>query len=491
MASKRTKQTHQDERAVLREFTRRFGDVSDLGGPEQTPDRTFRFREDLFKQQTDFIDHPSKLKVACCSRRAGKSTAAAMYLIEQCLRHPESLCVYLATSRMAAKRILWLLLKQLSRKYDLKLRFQNTDLVCHFNNGSRIELHGCSDAGDLDRLRGNKFRLVVVDEAGHFTSILDELVQETIAPGCIDLDGTICLIGTPSPRCTGLFFNAYHDERLGYQKFHWTLHDNPYLNKKPGATKKWLDDRMMQTGMTAESAIYQREWCGKFVRSDDSLVYKYTEKNFYDQLDQDYDWLYICGVDLGWHDATAFSVVAYSLEQPAVYLVDCWSQSKLLPSQTADKLHELHKEYNFTSIMVDTAGMGKAIAEEMRARFALPIQAAKKTEKHAAIELLNSDLQCGNFFIHEDSPILEEWSQLQYTKDLKKEHPAYPNHVSDATLYAFREARHYAWRARPNIPAVGTPERLEYDLDQYWEKRSNAIESKDGKGWWETAWNFQ
>ena len=139
MSSKPTKKTHEDQRAILREFTRRFGNVSDLGGPEQTPDRTFRFRSDLFAEQIAFLDDKSKLKLACCSRRAGKSTAAAMYLIEQCLRHPESLCVYLATSRMAAKRILWLLLKQLSRKYDLKLRFQNTDLICHFNNGSRID----------------------------------------------------------------------------------------------------------------------------------------------------------------------------------------------------------------------------------------------------------------------------------------------------------------------------------------------------------------
>ena len=127
----------------------------------------------------------------------------------------------------------------------------------------------------------------------------------------------------------------------------------------------------------------------------------------------------------------------------------------------------------------------------MRARFALPIQAAKKTEKHAAIELLNSDLQCGTFFIQEDSPIREEWDQLQWTKDFKKEHPAYPNHISDGTLYAFREARHYAWRQRADIPAIGTPGRLEYDLDQYWDKRSDAIQSKDGKGWWETQWNFQ
>ena len=491
MSSKPTKKKHEDQRAILREFTRRFGDVSDLGGPEQTPDRTFRFREDLFPQQIAFLDDESKLKLACCSRRAGKSTAAAMYLIEQCLRHPESLCVYLATSRMAAKRILWLLLKQLSRKYDLKLRFQNTDLICHFNNGSRIELHGCSDAGDLDRLRGNKFRLVIVDEAGHFTSILDELVQETIAPGCIDLDGTICLIGTPSPRSSGLFYDAYHNETLGYKRFHWTLHDNPYLNKVPGATKKWLEDRMLQTGMTESSAIYQREWCGRFVQSDDSLVYKYTKQNFYEQLDQDFDWNYVCGVDLGFHDKTAYSIIAYSLEQPAVYLVDCWAQAKLLPSQVAEILDKLNAEYKFTSIQVDTAGMGKAIAEEMRARFALPINAAKKTEKFAAIELLNSDLACGNFYIQEDSPIIEEWNHLVYSKDFKKEAPNCDNHISDATLYAFREARHYAWRARPNIPAKGTPERIEYDLDQYWAKKSDSISSKDGKGWWEDQWNFQ
>ena len=490
MSSTTKKKPAADERAVLREFTRRFGNVGDLAAPGETPDRTFRFRDDLFGEQLDFIDHPGKLKVACCSRRAGKSTAAAMYLIEQCLRHPESLCVYLATSRMAAKRILWLLLKQLGRKYDLKIRYQNTDLIAHFPNGSRIELHGCSDAGDLDRLRGNKFRLVVIDEAGHFGKILDELVQETIEPGCLDLDGIIALIGTPSPRTAGLFYEAFHTPSMGYEKFHWTLHDNPYLNGNGRSTKKWLEDRMRQTGMKEDSAIYQREWAGRFVQSDDSIVYRYTQKNFYEELSPEHDWLYIIGCDLGWHDATAYSVIAYSREHPAVFLVDCWSQSKMLPTQIAEKLSELMSEYKATSIQMDTAGAGKSIAEEMKQRFGLPIKAAKKTEKFAAIELLNGELASERFFIHKESPIREEWDVLSWDPDFKKEMAAFPNHISDATLYAFREARHYAWRERVTTPQPGTKEYFEWEMDNYWDRASNKIQDKNGKSWVETTWSF-
>jgi len=481
-----------DERAVLREFTRRFGNVGDLSAPGETPDRTFRFRESLFAEQLALIDSESRLKVGCCSRRAGKSTAAAMYLIEQCLRHPESLCVYLATSRMAAKRILWLLLKQIGRQYDLKIRYQNTDLIAHFPNGSRIELHGCSDAGDLDRLRGNKFRLVVIDEAGHFNKILDELVQETIAPGCIDLDGTIVLIGTPSPRQHGLFYEAFHNPALGYEKFHWTLHDNPYLNKNGRSTRKWLDDRMAQTGMTAESAIYQREWCGRFVQSDDSLVYKFSSKNFYEELPLDHEWFRVIGCDIGFHDASAFSVIAYSPTHPAVFLLDCWSQTKMLPTQIAEKLSELMSEYKATSIQMDTAGAGKAIAEEMKQRFGLPIRAAKKTEKVAAIELLNGELASGRFFLHKDSSILEEWSVLSWSPSHNKlmEDPRFPNHESDATLYAFREARNYAWRERVTHPPLGTREYMDWEMNQYWEKKSGQIENKNSKSWMETTWTF-
>ena len=492
MSSSTKKKVAVDERAVLREFTRRFGDVGDLVAPDGTPDRTFRFRDDLFEEQLAFIDSPSKLKVACCSRRAGKSTAAAMYLIEQCLRYPESLCVYLATSRMAAKRILWLLLKQLGRKYDLKIRYQNTDLIAHFPNGSRIELHGCSDAGDLDRLRGNKFRLVIIDEAGHFNKILDELVQETIAPGCIDLDGTIGLIGTPSPRAAGLFYEAFHNAQLGYEKFHWTLHDNPYLNKNGRSTRKWLADRMSQTGMTEDSAIYQREWCGRFVQSDDSLIYKFGEKNFYDELPPEHEWLTIIGCDLGFHDATAFSVVSYSFTHPAIFLRDCWAQTRMLPTQIAEKLSELMAEYNATSIQMDTAGAGKNIAEEMKQRFGLPIRAAKKTEKVAAIELLNGELDAGRFFLHKDSPLLEEWSILQWCPNhfRMKEDPRFDNHLSDATVYAFREARNYAWRERVMTPKRGTKEYDEWEMDQYWAKAGNQIENKNGKSWMETTWTF-
>ena len=493
MSTNTKKKAAIDERAVLREFTRRFGDVGDLAAPGETPDRTFRFRDDLFPQQLDFIDdQSSKLKVACCSRRAGKSTAAAMYLIETCLRYPEALCVYLATSRMAAKRILWLLLKQLARKYDLKLRFQNTDLIAHFPNGSRIELHGCSDAGDLDRLRGNKFRLVIIDEAGHFNKILDELVQETIAPGCIDEDGTIALIGTPSPRAFGLFYEAYHNPALGYKRFHWTLHDNPYLNKNGRSTRKWLEDRMMQTGMTEDSAIYQREWCGRFVQSDDSLVYKFTDKNYYDELPPEHEWFTVLGCDIGFHDASAFSAVSYSPTHPGVFLRDCWSQTKMVPTQIAEKLSEMMAEYKAISIQLDTAGAGKAIAEEMKQRFGLPIKAAKKTEKVAAIELLNGELASGRFFLHRDSPVIEEWSILQWQSSHNKmmEDPRFPNHISDSILYAFREARNYSWRERNHTPVPGTKEYDEWEMDQYWARAGNQIENKEGKSWMEQTWTF-
>ena len=140
------------------------------------------------------------------------------------------------------------------------------------------------------------------------------------------------MIGTPTAACSGFFYEASTGLRPGFSQHHWTILENSYI---PHAGE-YLDKKRESKGWGDDNPVYLREWCGRWVRSDDSLVYRYHSHNIVDGLPDDHDFEYILGVDLGYHDATAFVVMAYSRDLPYVFIVDCQKQSKMLPTDIAE-----------------------------------------------------------------------------------------------------------------------------------------------------------
>ena len=71
------------------------------------PELLFDIRNVLFESQLDFALDPSRKKVACCSRRAGKSHTLAACLIDSAIRHPGRLNLYITLSKTSARNIIW------------------------------------------------------------------------------------------------------------------------------------------------------------------------------------------------------------------------------------------------------------------------------------------------------------------------------------------------------------------------------------------------
>ena len=470
-----------DSRQVLKQYVKRFGDADALKEDSlDQKDRTYRWQEDLFEQQLAFINDPSCFKTALCSRRAGKTYASCYYLIETASKHPDSLSAYIGLTRTSAKRLMWMELKRANRKYHIGMRFNNSELVATLPNNSQIILTGANDEADIDKLRGSAYRLVVLDEAASFGAHMEVLVQEVLEPALIDYNGTLAMIGTPNAACSGTFFHATTNPAFGYSNHHWTIMDNPHI---PHA-KDWLDKRMLQKKWEIDNPVYLREWRGQWIRSVDSLVYKYSEeKNFYDSLPfHEHDFEYILGIDLGYEDATAFVVGAYSPDLPHFYVVDTFKESKLLPSEIAQKVYDYNEIYNFTSMVADTGGLGKSIVEEMRQRWALPILPAQKKNKAAYIELMNSDLAAGNILVNGLSDLVDEWRLLQWDEDRRKEDGRFDNHLSDACLYAWRESKHFTHEEEFLPPERGSPEFHKKWENDYWNKVAAKIEDTHDEG---------
>lgn len=433
----------------------------------------------LFDKQQRFLYDPAKRKAALCSRRAGKTFCCALYLCMVAMAIPDSVCVYIALSRKNARRLLWPVLKRLNRDQQLGLTFNDVELEARLPNGSQIWLTGANDRSEIEKLRGEAYPLAVLDESASFGPYLEELVEDVLEPAMLDYDGTLCMIGTPAAHCTGKFFDATMDPTQGWSVHQWTVLDNPHI---PNA-KAWLDERMQRKNWTDTHPTYLREWRGRWVRSAESMVYRWSDGAAFSQLPSGCEWEYVIGVDLGFEDATAFVIEAFSRDRPDVYVVDEFKRSKLIPSDIAAQLREYVSTYNPISIVCDTGGLGKSIAEELSQRYAMNIKPANKAGKLANIELLNGDLDAGLFRARADSALVGEWKTLQWDEDRKKEDSRFDNHLSDAALYAYRECKHYTHQPKAKEPGpdeVEFHERRALEYERQLERQVEADEEEWG-----------
>lgn len=141
--------------------------------------------------------HASKKRmcISVCHRRAGKTVARINKLIKAALvcQNNRPKFAYLAPSQAHAKDIAWAYLKQYSLPlFDFGAKTNEVDLslILPFN-GAEIRLYGAHNA---DRMRGNYFDGVVVDEG---QDISRKVLSEVIFPTLVDRKGWLDVSGTP------------------------------------------------------------------------------------------------------------------------------------------------------------------------------------------------------------------------------------------------------------------------------------------------------
>lgn len=434
---------------------------------QQKKSRALNLSRTLFKEQLDFINDDSKRKAAICSRRSGKSYAAGRYLMKEALEDDGTTCVYVARTREAAKRILWSSMKEASIRFRLGIKFNNADLIAIFPNGSKIIFTGANDASDIDKLRGAAFSLAVLDEAAFFNIKLKELVNEVITPALLDRDGALVMISTPNSACHGFFYDLTEKGTYNFSVHKWTIKNNPHMRHAVAAIEQDIKNGILDPS----DPSYKREYLGLWVRDDQEIVYNYTQNNLFEERPYSDKWEFTLGIDLGYHDATAFVVTAWTPDYPCLYIIDEYKQNRMLTSDVEDKIRRFMGDYKFTSIVMDSGGgSSKMLLETFKQRSNIPVQAAKKSgDKVGMIKIMNSDLKLCNIKVKRGLELLEEWDKLQYNKAGTAEDRRFDNHLSDAALYAWQESRHYLFEEAEPVLIPGSPayfRQLEDDMEQ-------------------------
>jgi hypothetical protein len=426
-----------------------------------------------FPQQNAFVTDMSRLLCAQTTVRAGKTTGLAIKHFRAAHKYKRVMTPYIALTRDSAKNIFWPVLHDVADRYNIDCEFTEHDLTCHIRTtGSSIKLFGADAPNFMDRLKGIKTPLASVDECQSFRPHVRQLVEEILIARTAEYDdGQVVVAGTPGPVPNGFFYEASHGQG-GFNVHKWSLFDNPYFPK----AKQFVDELKTRKQWPENYPTLRREYYGEWVYDPDCLVFKYREsENHYDTLPTFYDWRYVIGVDFGFKDADAIAVVGWSDSSNSAFLIEEIVTAGQGITPLAHSLNALIHKYNPDLVVGDTGGLGLKIAEELQARYGIPIVAAEKSRKIEAIELLNDNLRTKQFFAKRDSRFAQDASRVRWdydrsTPDKRVISDSFHSDACDATLYAFRAAYHWTYQPSATLPAYGTPERNRLEEDEMYKR---------------------
>lgn len=452
-----------------------------------------------FPQQRDFILDPFKLKALFCTRRAAKSYTAGLNLVYEALINPGVNCLFLGLTRASAKGIIWKdILKQINRKHKLNASFNATELTMTFPNGSVIYVTGAdADEDEMNKLLGRKFRLVTIDEASMYTIDLHKLVYGILKPSMTDNGGSICMMGTSSNFARGLFHSITIGTEPGWKLFTWTAHDNPYIAKQ---WQEELDEINQLRPLFKDTPLYKQWYLNYWVVDEDKKVYKFREdRNVYKDLPVivHEEWVYVLGIDTGWEDDNAFVLTAYNAADKNLYVVKTYNKPHMTFDQVVEKTQEFMNDRHQKPVKIIIDGANKQGVESMRSRSNIPFEYAEKQGKVDFIEMLNGDLIQQKIKVHQScAKLIEELSSLVWVTDgdkirlPKQEHPALPNHLCDAFLYAWRCGFHYAFQQAPEQPKHGSEAWAKEEEERMRENLYNQVR-KEQENLNQTDWYTQ
>jgi hypothetical protein len=446
---------------------------------------------DFHKQNAVLDDRVSRFKAINTTRRGAKSTTEAMDHIEVCSEFAGSRTVYMGLTIGSVREIIWDVFKGLNEAHKLGLTFNETDSIIKYPNGSRTRLFGLdSSPREMAKILGQKLRKVSIDEAGSMTIDLEGFVKQKLRPALTDLrpNSWITLLGT-CENIPNTYFERVttgKDLETNWSIHRWTTFDNPFMRKQ---WKEELDEMIGNNPDVVKASWFRTHYLNEWCSNDELLIIPANRMQYVDELPKARDWYYVLGVDLGFNDASSYSVVAASFALKEAFVVSAFKETEQDLTDVATEIKRLKTKYPITRIVVD--GANKQGIEEMKNRLGLPeLETAEKQGKATFLRLLKDDLTIGalKFIKGSVDALEEEWKSLMWLSkkgvNMEVEDPRCQNHVSDGTLYAWRHTYGYLGKLNSIIPTINTPEyhayiaeKMELDDDQ---RKEDEEEGFDG-----------
>lgn len=389
-----------------------------------------------------------KVKVACASRRAGKTTGAARILVYRAITSGSPELYINKTYQMAVAQI-WNEVKKVADEIGLVIdKADSSTGLITFNNGSSILVKGNNDVSAPETLQGYKFRTIIIDESQsqkNMSYLIDTILRPTMADF---VDSILILQGSP-PRVPHTYFEKAMNNSA-YSQFRWNMWDNPYISDPDSV----IEDICKEKGITIDSPLIKREYLGESVYDTEAQVFKdYKTYTAVDSLIKP-DHIAI-GVDFGFSDNNAVVTLAYNsiLKQGYVARVDKFNKSTVTDiikviNEHYNAAKDMSKQYGFNehNILILCDSNEKSIVNELFSNYKLPAYTCYKYDKQYAISEMSCDLRTGKIKTPEKCALTDEFDMTVYKRDEATDavlpdidDDQYHPDAVDALLYAYRQ----------------------------------------------------
>lgn len=314
---------HRDTRALIYLIDRVDGRPAESRVAELSYDNAYNIYmilHTLFDKQLNVLNAGNGTILVCCSRRAGKTHMLVACLLIECMRRPNTKCIYIGETMELSEGLIDSAANEIIEKCHLQDKKGKRFNWRRMDNGSEILVRGLSNTKDPDQIRGNKAKVIVIDEFFHLKSdLLEYLQREVLQPMQMDYadDYKFLCAGTP-PQVK----NTYGEmawKTWEVPHFTWTWRENPHPVDVE-AREAYVEQVLEEKGLTWDSPFARREYLGEWAYDDDLILYP----NFkvYDPQEGIPAWKIsrvFFGIDYGCSDNDAIFGVAWSDDEGKGY----------------------------------------------------------------------------------------------------------------------------------------------------------------------------
>jgi hypothetical protein len=445
-------------KALTEEIKRRFPALA------QAVAEKHDFSDYNFPRQAQILADLGRFQAWLFTRRFGKSTTFAKKGSSVCANNPGSKTLFLALTLDSAKGIIWDAVEKELLEHKIQFKPYEREGIFDFKNGSMFRCFGVdSNYKEMKKILGQAYDLVGIDESGSMTVDVETLIMQMILAALVDRNGSLVMLGT-AENIPNTFYQKVTDGK--HLDLPWSIHkgnteESPYTGPNFKKEKEML---IKNNPDVVKTSWFRTHWMNEWCADDDLVIIRFNnEINRIEKLPEYGDWIFGLGVDLGFNDATSFTVDAMSSKSPHLYRLKSFKSPGLDFTGTAQIIRQLNEQYGFTFAEVD--GANKQGVQEMQNRHDLGIKlnSAEKSDKATYLRLMNDDYLQGRIkHVGKDCEQLEdEQSKLMWIKGSDKEDPRCQNHCNDGALYIWRKMRTYF---KPEVSEWKTPDQKMEEL---------------------------
>lgn len=347
-------------------------------------------------------------------------------------------------------------------------------------NNVTIEFGHLENDIDADRYQGLEYNYIGLDEAGQHTEYKYNALLSRIRRRKTDVfpSRMRCTANPGGPGHQFLYERFVNPSTATGEYYPASLEDNPHIDAADYVP------RLMKLSKLAQDQLLHGLW----VLDGTGLVYSYKREENSCESPPDDDYKVIIGIDLGSSErqkTTGFAVVLWSKYRKEAYIAEAWAESGLTPASIAEVCMQTMERWGDEAVIVmDEGALGRGYANEMRARYQLPVIPAQKKDKNGFIKLMNGDFEQGRLFVcaGQCQDLVKEYETLSWDDSGRQFRRDQSDHVSDAALYAWRHSHNWLTpEARQQTPKLVNGVDVEAEEKAVFDRATEAA----NRPWWE------